>query len=466
ENIRRLLDSTAEAIFGIDTQGICTFCNPSCLTMLGYKEKKDLIGKKMHDLISNRQSDERPIAFEDSQIFQTLTQGEGAHSTDQVFWRADGSCFPVEYFSFPQFHNGEVVGSVITFFDITERKKSEEEIMHLSYRDQLTGLYNRRFFEEELERKDVKGNYPLTIVFADMNGLKLINDSFGHTMGDRLLNKVAKVLLKGCRSNDILARLGGDEFVILLPKTGPVEAEKIVRRIKKIAATEAVDSIEVSISCGFASKTHREESIQEVLKKAEDRMYQNKLFESPGIKERMVQVVLNTLYAKDPKEKEHSQKVSEWCQQTGKVLGLSGPEIEVLKWAGLYHDIGKVAIKDRIWRNAGTLNEDEWKEIKRHSEIGYRFLSTVNDMSELAEYLLAHHERWDGQGYPKGLRGEDIPLQSRIVAVIEAYDFMTNERIHKNALSQSEAIGELYKNAGKQFDPTIVEAFVEKVLNK
>jgi diguanylate cyclase (GGDEF)-like protein len=346
----------------------------------------------------------------------------------------------------------------------TELEKTNEEVIYLSYHDQLTGLYNRRYFEEELIRLDVEKNLPLTIVMADMNGLKLINDSLGHSMGDRLIKKVSEVITKGCRKDDIVARLGGDEFVILLPKTDSNETKKIIKRIENIALEEKVGSVNISISFGYESKTSIEEKIEEVLKKAEDCMYKKKLFDSPNMKGKTINLIISNLQEKNKREEEHYRRVSELCKSIGEALDLSDIDIEELKTFGLLHDIGKIAIDNNTLDKHGKLTNEEWEEIKRHPEIGYRILSTVNETSEIAEYVLAHHERWDGSGYPKGLRGTEIPFQSRIIAIADAYDAMTSERNYRNALSKEEVIEELQKNSGTQFDPELVRIFIEKVL--
>jgi diguanylate cyclase (GGDEF)-like protein/PAS domain S-box-containing protein len=348
--------------------------------------------------------------------------------------------------------------------NIEERKQSEQRVLYLSYNDQLTGLYNRRFYEEELKRLDTGRNLPMTIVMADVNGLKLINDSFGHVMGDELLKKVAKVLKLGCRANDIIARLGGDEFVILLPKTDAFEAEQIIKRINEISASEKVDSIDLSISFGYETKNNEVEKIQDIYKKAEDNMYKKKLFESPSMRGKTIKAIINTLNEKNKREEQHSHRVSELCKRIGEALGLSEYDNEELKSVGLLHDIGKIAIDENILNKPGKLTEAEFEEIKRHPEIGYRIMSTVNDMSEMADYVLAHHERWDGKGYPKGLKGEEIPFVSRIIAIADAYDAMTSERSYRSALPEEVVIQELRKNAAIQFDPELVKVFVEKVL--
>ena len=195
-------------------------------------------------------------------------------------------------------------------------------------------------------------------------------------------------------------------------------------------------------------------------------MYKKKLFESPSMRGKTINAIISTLHEKNKREEQHSHRVSALCKSMGKAIGLPEGEIEELKTVGLLHDIGKIAIEENILNKPGKLTDDEWEEIKRHPEIGYRILSTVNDMSEMAEYVLAHHERWDGRGYPKGLKGEEIPFQSRIIAIADAYDAMTSERSYRSALSEEIAIEELQKNAGIQFDPELIRIFIEKVLDK
>ena len=366
-----------------------------------------------------------------------------------------------------QFDNQRNAVRVIgTIQDITKRKEADEEIIYLGYHDKLTGLYNRRFYEEEIKRLDTERNLPMTIVMGDANGLKLINDSFGHAMGDELLKKAAETIKKGCRADDIIARLGGDEFVIILPKTDAFETEKVIKRIKDLASKEKVGTIDISISFGYETKNNEKEKIQEVFKKAENHMYKKKLLKSPSMKEKTISAIISTLHEKNKKEGQHSRRVSALCKSMGEALGLSEHKIKELKLVGLLHDIGKIAIDENILNKSGKLTDDEWKEIKRHPEIGYRILSTVNDTSKIAEYVLAHHERWDGKGYPKGLKGEGISLQARIIAITDSYDVMITGRDYKKAFSEEEAINEIKRCSGTQFDLEIARVFIEKVLGK
>jgi diguanylate cyclase (GGDEF)-like protein/PAS domain S-box-containing protein len=361
---------------------------------------------------------------------------------------------------------GNINGVVLVFRDFTEKKQRQDEIKYLSFHDQLTGLYNRRFYEEELVKLDTERNLPLTIIMGDVNGLKLINDSFGHVMGDELLIKVAEVLKKGCRSDDIIARLGGDEFIILLPKTDAYEADQIIKRIINFSLIEKVGAIDISISFGCETKNSVEEPIEEIFKKAEDHMYNKKLFESPSMRGKTINAIIRTLHEKNKREEQHSHRVSALCKSMGEALNLPEHEIQELKTVGLLHDIGKIAVAENILNKPNQLIDEEWEEINRHPEIGYRILSTVNDMSQMAEYVLAHHERWDGKGYPKGLKGEEIPFVARIISIADAYDAMTSVRSYRNALPVEVAIAELQEHSGTQFDSNLISIFIEKVLKK
>lgn len=345
--------------------------------------------------------------------------------------------------------------------DIDDRVKRENHINYLSYHDQLTGIYNRRFYEEELKRLDTGRNLPLTIAMADLNGLKLINDAFGHHVGDELLKKVAAVIRKGCRADDIFARIGGDEFIIILPNTDHVEAEKVIARINQFAAKEKVGNVNLSVSFGHATKTTEDQNTEDLFKDAEDHMYRQKLYESASIKSKVIELIMNTLYEKDPREQLHSTRVSELCASIAQSLTLSNDDINKIRIAGLMHDIGKIGIDETVLSRVGLLNNEEWKEIKRHPEVSYRILSSCIEFSELATFALEHHERWDGQGYPKGIKGQDISLPARIIAIADAFDAMTNTRTYKEAISEKEALEEIRRCGGTQFDPEIVKIFLE-----
>lgn len=192
-------------------------------------------------------------------------------------------------------------------------------------------------------------------------------------------------------------------------------------------------------------------------------MYKRKLFEGPNMRGKTIKVIINSLYEKNQREKEHSLRVSQLGLSLGKALELSGTELEMLKTAGLLHDIGKIAIDEEILIKPGRLTVEEQEELKRHSEIGFRMLNTVDDMSEIALNILYHHERWDGCGYPKKLKEEEIPLLSRIIAVANAYEVMTSDKVYGHALPKEKAAEKLMYYAGRKYDPELVRVFLEKV---
>ncbi|QGU00410.1 hypothetical protein SYNTR_1816 [Candidatus Syntrophocurvum alkaliphilum] len=347
------------------------------------------------------------------------------------------------------------------FEDISERKKTEEQIRHLSYHDNLTGLYNRSYFEKEFPNIDNATNLPISIITADLNGLKLLNDTFGHIIGDDLLKFGADIFKKVVRKDDIVARVGGDEFVILLSNTSQKAAEKIIDRIQAEFDNKQIKGIKLGISIGAATKTYENENIQQILALSEEKMYKNKLYESKKTRENIIQTLLEFLNNKNIESKEHCDRIAKLSVQIAKKLNLHKEQIEKLKLLATMHDIGNITIPESILNKPEKLTEKESEQIKKHVENGYKIASMAPEMSHIAEEILSHHERWDGLGYPRGLKGEEIPLLSRIIAVADAYDVMTNDTPYRKAMTKHQALEELSANAGTQFDPYIVEAFLK-----
>jgi len=336
-------------------------------------------------------------------------------------------------------------------------------IEKLTYKDNLTGLYNRRFFEEEMERLDTKRQLPLSVIMADINGLKIINDSYGHETGDQMLIETGKALEKELRDEDILARHGGDEFTILLPQTPNTEAKRIITRLKN--ENNKVSKVGITISCslGVATKENEDEDIKEVLKKADDDMYRNKLSESRSTKNKIVQSLLNTLEAKSSETKEHAMRMARLAHNLGEKLALNLSEINNLSLLATLHDIGKSTISEDILTKSGELTDKEWKIIKEHPASGYKIASASEEFIVVAEDILHHHEHWNGNGYPDGLQGKEIPYLARIISIIDAYDVMTNERTYSEAITSKEALDEIKRCAGEQFDPQLVDEFIELI---
>ena len=344
-----------------------------------------------------------------------------------------------------------------------ERKQAEERIKHLSFHDTLTGLYNRAYFEVELERYNFPRYYPLSIVILDVNGLKVINDTFGHHEGDRLLQHLSQTLTFVSRQGDILARIGGDEFAILLPSTTSEEAHNFCERITKACQQDKIEPIylRLNISLGYATQEGEYKDINSLLKAADRNMYQDKLFNGKSREKHFLEAFRIILAERDPHTSDHAQRLQELAFSLGKRVGLSEYQLGKLKLLALLHDMGKIGIPDSILFKTCILTSSEWKKMREHSRIGYRMAKNISDFAPIAQEILYHHEHWDGTGYPDGLKGEKIPLLSRIISIIDAYDVMQSRRPYKDLISKTEALKEIKRCAGTQFDPQLVEIFLK-----
>ncbi len=462
ELLKATLRSMGDAVITTDKDGNVGIVNAVAEKMTGWTQE-EVAGEPFDKVFKFINQD--PIGAYKSPLDRVFRTGEMIQDQNQmIILSKDGKEIPIEDSASPiRDENGTLNGAVLVFRDFTEKKEKQEKIEYLSLHDQLTGLYNRRFLEEELKRLDTVRNLPLTIVMLDVNGLKLINDAFGHKMGDLTLQRAAIIMNEECRGDEIIARFGGDEFVILLPRTVPEDAEELVKRIYTAFETEIIDNISVSVSCGWATKQERSENLTAVFKLAEDHMYRRKLSESQSMHYKTIDTILKTLHGKSEREKKHSERVGELCESIAIALNMSPEDVKELRTIGLMHDIGKIAIDLSILDKPGKLDKMERAEIERHPELGYQILRSINDFAKLAEYTLSHHERWDGTGYPRRLKGTEIPFEARIIAIADAYDSMTSDRAYRKALDKESAMKEILSEAGKQFDPDVVKIFFEKV---
>jgi len=355
--------------------------------------------------------------------------------------------------------DGSTLGAIILGIDITERKLAEDEIRYLSFHDKLTGLYNRACFEEELHKINSPEHLPFTLILGDLNGLKLTNDVFGHQKGDFLLMKMAEIIKASCRREDIISRWGGDEFAIIMPKADEETAARTCSRIVENCVKSGENPVLPSIALGAVTKNTVVRDMQQVLKEAEDKMYRNKLLESKSARNAIISSLEQTLTEKSHETEEHTRRMRQMCIDIGHSIGLNSEEIDELALLATLHDIGKIAIPDTILVKPDKLTAEEWRVMRRHPEIGYRIAESSPELSHIADAILTHHERYDGEGYPQGLKGDKIPIISRILAIVDAYDVMTHGRPYKAAMSAETALQELERCAGSQFDPGLVKIF-------
>lgn len=366
----------------------------------------------------------------------------------------------------PLVREDQLSGYILHSEDITLERQEQKEIEYLSYHDYLTNLYNRRYFVSAYKKCLLEKKFPLGLMMMDINGLKIINDAYGHIQGDVAIKRVANVLKEAFDPSCVVARIGGDEFAILVPHKKPEEIQSYKEKIMKTVQQMSVGNIELSLAIGYELVMDEKTDIDELLSSAENFLYRHKIAVGSSVRNRAIKAILSTLTEKYEDEKIHSERVSYFCRKIGTQMGLSKDDVDILELAGMYHDIGKISIPDAILNKPARLTPDEYEIIKTHTLIGYQILKAADEYSGLAEYALSHHERWDGKGYPKGLMGTDIPLYSRIISVADSFEAMTADRPYRKGMSVDDAITELKRCMGTQFDPSIAQMFIDFELYK
>lgn len=368
---------------------------------------------------------------------------------------------------YDDFGNIEAIEGIV--LDVTVQKKQKGQIVFLKEHDQLTGIYSRNRLQSEIKKLDHPSNWPLSVIVCDINGLRVINDAYGNEQGDKLIIKVAYLLQKCCKPGQVLGRVGGDEFMILLPCTDAQGAHKLSEdihsEVERYNHGKKQSHYAISLSVGYSTKHSGYQKIDNVVKYAEKYLKNTKLLNRQSYHSAIVSSIMAALYAKSQETEEHGQRLGQYARLIGENLGLGLADLDDLQLLSKLHDIGKIGIDDRILNKPGKLTDEEWKMMKQHPEIGYRIALSTPQLEHIAKYILHHHERWDGAGYPRGLKGDTIPLLSRILAIVDAYDAMTEDRVYRQAMSHQCALEEIKRQAGTQFDPQLSDLFI-KLLNQ
>ncbi|HHW61283.1 MAG TPA: diguanylate cyclase, partial [Syntrophomonadaceae bacterium] len=348
---------------------------------------------------------------------------------------------------------------------IEELRHSKQRFQHMAEHDALTGLHNRYYVETRVRKLDKEEIVPIGVIVCDLDGLKLVNDTFGEKNGDKLLLVFADILKKHKQPGWTIARSSGDEYLVLLPGLGINETEELCHQIKKSIEeyNHTEPEVPLSVSMGSAVRLDSQYKISDTIIEAVQHMHHRKLFQHKSMRSTLVDLVMKTLEARDYFTEGHTDRLQGLVRMMADDLDFRDHQIDTLCLLARFHDIGKVGIPDHILLKPGRLTKEEYQQMKKHSEIGYRIARTSPDLAPIADWILMHHEWWDGSGYPLGIKGEEIPIECRILAIADAFDAMVSDRPYRKALSFQEALEQLKNGAGTQFDPYLVEQFIFRI---
>jgi diguanylate cyclase (GGDEF)-like protein/PAS domain S-box-containing protein len=420
--------------------------------LLYYLLSNDILGKNVSDVFQKELAQQTMDAIED-----TITSGNPQMYEFQV--TREESRYYFEARIVPS--GDEEILAIIR--DVTDRKQIEEKLAYLSHHDTMTGLYNRAYFEEEMRRMSNISNMAVGIIICDLDGLKLVNDTLGHSMGDEVLKAVADVLKRAFHPSDLIARIGGDEFAVLLPSNSVPTYERACSRIRGLIEEYNYErpTVPLSVSMGFSVSKEISTDMDALFKEADNYMYREKLHRHQSTRNAIVEALMSALEIRDFITEGHGERMKNLIVSLAVTIGLPETKIAELRLFAQFHDLGKVGISDAILFKSAPLSAEEFMIMKQHPEIGFRIAQSTPDLEPISEWILKHHEWWNGKGYPLGIAGDDIPIECRMLAIVDSYDTMTNDRPYRKAMNNQEAIAELRRCAGIQFDPRLVELFIK-----
>lgn len=451
------MDFMPQLVWITDRQDNLVYLNKPCASFLGLQKSAGPAGQTIQDLLPAE------LAAVISELKETALRSDEKVQKELCLndLHADPLWLDLSVSPVPD-DTGEITQIMYVACDITMRKKAEEELKQLSLHDSLTGLYNRNYFEEEMKRLNSERHYPISIVIVDIDALKFVNDTLGHQFGDRLLKSTASILKGTFRASDVVARIGGDEFAVILPLTDAKTAQNVLERVEPAvsAFNQTHNGLPLILSFGVATGNDAAENIMKIFKKADDDMYKHKLAKRPHKTQQIVDALLQLMYEKSFITENELSRLQQITGLLGRYVGLSEGEISRILLLCKVYNIGRITLDDTTLLKPGELSPLEWEAVRRSPEAGYRIASSLPGLDNIANCILQHRERWDGSGYPQGLKGEEIHLYSRILAVVDAYQAMLSPRPYRDALRHEEALRELQQNKGTQFDPRITDIFI------
>jgi diguanylate cyclase (GGDEF)-like protein/PAS domain S-box-containing protein len=464
ERLRITIQSIEDGVIATDQNGIITLINPMAGALTGWGDHA--YGQQFQNVV--HLADELTGNAVPAPVETVLSTGKPVSlSNHTVIIGRDGTTTPIVDSAAPIVGIDSLIhGVVMVFRSCIQERMHSKRVDFIMAHDSMTGLYNRWYMEEVIHDYALNPQKACAIIMGDLNGLKLINDAFGHQEGDKYIQKTASIIMACCSPDDIIGRWGGDEFLVVSPNATQEETEQKIQKITQMSDEETSATVRISISMGYAMKCPSDTDIQGIIRSAEQWAYRKKLMTGESFRNSVINALSSTLSAKSEETEDHTKRLQANCARIGEIIGISAQELDELKLFSILHDIGKVGIKDDILKKPAALTDTEMLEMQKHVEIGYHIARNNIDLAPIAEYILSHHERWDGKGYPRNLVGEEIPLPARILSVVDAYDAMTHDRIYRKAIPEEAAVREIIVNAGTQFDPHIARVFVEQVLQQ
>lgn len=452
--VNSVVESVGFAVVIIDADNHhIVYANPMAMK-LGQYSPQELLGRICHRIVCPAEVGKCPIT----------DLGHEVDNSERMLIRADGTTLPIIKTVVPLELKGKRY-LIETFIDYSERKELAEKLLYISYHDTLTGLQNRRSFEKQVAELEASGDQSAGVIICDADGLKTVNDAVGHDAGDYMLKEIGNILISATEDTEIIARVGGDEFAIIVRNCNADRIDHILKSIRGLLAKHNENNkIEISLSIGYAYNLPAEDfTLQQLLKVADKNMYREKLLQRHSAKSAIVSTLTNLLTERDLVTGGHADRMLDMAELMGKQMALRESNLVSLKLLAQFHDIGKIAIPDAVLGKPAALTDEEWEVMRSHCQIGFRIANAANVFIEISELILMHHEWWDGSGYPLGIKGESIPLECRILAIIDAYDAMTSDRPYRKAMSREAAISELRAGAGTQFDPNLVGVFIQMI---